>query len=157
MDASQVMSGLNTAWSGLLDQYYDHIAEEYIKWMSQEYHIPIEELQERAKPVKEQVISQATANVIAGGDSHIKKKPKTMAAIKADASKAKLEASTNGGSVYAKMARKELVETCRSRKLPVKRKNLDMVDQLVENDDTNRAAGAGASTSTEEMDLSVPA
>ena len=131
MDAAQVIATMNTTWATLIDKYYDHIADEYIAWMSREYNVPVDELRAKAEPVKAKILASAEQNVNA---MTVKKKPKSLSSIRAAASKANTEASENGNSVYAKMSRKELIDTCKSRSLPVKRKNLDMINALVEFD-----------------------
>ena len=132
MDASQVMASMNNTWTDLIDKYYDHIADEYIQWMAKEYNLSIDELKKKAEPVKERILAGAQDAITASASCGIKKKPPSMSSIKAAASKANTEASENGSSIYAKMSRKELIDKSKEHSLPVKRKNLDMINALVD-------------------------
>ena len=132
MDAAQVISNMNSTWLRLMDKYYDHIAEEYIKWMATEYNMPIDELTERAKPVKAQILATVSSQAIQpdppAQPSEIKKVPKKPV---------KKPSSAESTSQYASMSRKDLAELCKQRKLTVRRKNLDMIQSLDEQDAQN--------------------
>ena len=135
MDASQVLTALNSTWTSLLDNYYDHIADEYLSWMSSEYNIPIDVLKEKSLPVKEKVISDASLK-FNNKESSIKKKKQSVSSIKMEAKKAEVQKSIeqDPSNIYLHMTRKELVDTCREKGLPIKRKNQDMVDALKSSD-----------------------
>ena len=129
MDATQVLANLNNTWTGLLDKYYDHIAEEYLQWMSVEFNIPLETLKEKAAPIKDQVLASA-AHKIENPESSIKKKKQTVAHMKQEAKNTEKQnvIDSDPSNKYSYMGRKELVELCKARRIPVKRKNQDMMD-----------------------------
>ena len=144
MDASQVISALNTTWTSLLDNYYDHIADEYLAWMSKEYNIPIDVLQEKSLPVKEKILADA-ASKFNNKETNIKKKKQSMSSLKLEAKKAEVQKSIeqDPSNRYLHMTRKVLVEVSREKGLPVKRKNQDMIDAL-KNIDNNLPENAAA-------------
>ena len=118
-NAQEVLAQLTNTWSSMLDKFYDSVADEYLQWMAKEYKMDIKSLREKAGPLKAKLLAKATESVTAVKTT---KKPVTKAKI-ADESK------------YGSMPRKELVELCKSRNLPVKRKNQDMIDQLKKYDE----------------------
>lgn len=123
MDASQVIAQLNSTWSSLIDKYYDHIADEYLSWMSNEYNIPLDELKEKAQPVKDKIMNIATFQNTQE-TSGIKKKAKKPVKSSTD--------NLPSSNIYTNMSRNELASLCRENGLPVRRKNLDMINSLME-------------------------
>jgi hypothetical protein len=121
-NAQEVLSQLTNTWSSMLDKFYDSVADEYLLWMSKEYKIDLKTLKEKAAPLKTKLLSKATESV-----SSVKTTKKAVTKTKVlDASK------------YGNMSRKELVEHCKERSLPVKRKNQDMIDLLKTYDEKNQ-------------------
>ena len=121
MDALAVTKALNETWSNVIEDYYDTIATNYIEFLSKEYEIPINELKEKIAPLKNKLINNASMFSESTEKSRTKKEErKTTIKIPGTINK------------YSSKSRKELVEMCKSRKLPVKRKNQDMIDSLIE-------------------------
>jgi hypothetical protein len=121
-NAQEVLSQLTNTWSSMLDKFYDSVADEYLLWMSKEYKIDLKTLKEKAAPLKTKLLSKATESV-----SSVKTTKKPVAKTKVlDTSK------------YGNMSRKELIEHCKNRSLPVKRKNQDMIDLLKTYDDEHK-------------------
>jgi len=125
---------MNNHWKGLLYQYYDTISDEYLKWMSKEYEIPIEELKSKEAAVKEKIMNDIDRFLQTGNNIDLKHKPRSMSSLKAEASREQTASSEYSDSKYAKMSRAELISLSKQRKLPIKRKNLDMIAQLVLSD-----------------------
>lgn len=126
MDATAVTKAMNDHWVKLLDEYYDYIADAYIKHLSAEHDIPVEELEEKTKGLKEKVMKDAFIAIESGND------------IKRDARKTKQKMTTTSTtkSVYDAFTHPELAKLCKDNKLPVKRKKQDMIDALVQNDNS---------------------
>lgn len=132
-NAQEVLAQLTNTWSSMLDKFYDSVADEYLQWMAKEYKMDIKSLREKAGPLKAKLLAKATESVNAVKTT---KKPVTKAKI-ADESK------------YGTMPRKELVELCKSRNLPVKRKNQDMIDQLKKYDEDHEEKEESEDSDTE--------
>jgi hypothetical protein len=98
----------------MLDKFYDSVADEYLVWMAKEYNVDLKQLKEKAQPLKAKLLSKATDAV-----SAVKTTKKAVP-------KSKVEDDSKYGSI----TRKELIELCKSRSIPVKRKNQDMADLL---------------------------
>ena len=133
MDGAQVLAALNNTWSSMLDKYYDHIVDEYIVHLSKEIGQPVDELKKKAQELKSTILAGATN--ISETSSNIKKSKPSISSMKAQA-KAAIQAS-QPKTAYSNKTRKELIELCKSHNLPVKRKNQDMIDSLVEYDKKN--------------------
>ena len=120
-NAQEVLAQLTTTWSSMLDKFYDSVSDEYIKWMAKEYNMEIKALREKAAPLKAKLLSKAAEAVNA-----VKTTKKQNVKVKVvDTSK------------YGTLSRKELMELCKNRSLPIKRKNQDMIDQLKTYDENN--------------------
>lgn len=132
MDASQVIASMNQRWTELLNDYYDHVAEEYMKHISNEYDIDLNELLEKASKLKHDIMKKATEVINDNRQTELKKKQPSKAAIKAAEKAAKKE--TEEKNTYSDYTRSQLIDKCREYKLPVKRKNQDMIDALLEYD-----------------------
>lgn len=137
MDASQIITNMNERWNEMLSQYYDHVAESFLKHMAEEYELNYEELLEKSKDLKEEIVNMATDKLNNNRDSGVKKKKPSMAAMKA-AKKAQ-EDSLREKNKFSDSSRDELISKCKEYKLPVRRKNQDMIDALLayeaDNDD----------------------
>jgi hypothetical protein len=125
---------MNNRWNELLSNYYDHVAATFLKQISQEYELNYEELLEKSIHVKSEILNSATQNVTLEPNNVKKKKP-SMSALK-NARKAEID-SKREKNIYSNFTRTELINKCKERKLPVKRKNQDMVDKLLEYDNEN--------------------
>ena len=121
-NAQEVLSQLTNTWSSMLDKFYDSVADEYLAWMAKEYNIDLKTLKEKALPLKEKLLSKATDAV---------------SAVKTTKKAVVVSAKDTDDSKYGKMSRKELIELCKSKSLPVKRKNQDMIDLLKKQEETN--------------------
>ena len=120
-NAQEVILQLTNTWTSMLDKFYDSVADEYLSWMAKEYNIELKSLKEKAAPLKTKLLSKATDAVSA------------VKTTKKQETKHKMV----DNSRYGSMTRKELVELCKSRTLPVKRKNQDMIDSLKNYDNTH--------------------
>lgn len=128
MDATQVLSQMNATWSSMLDKYYDHVAEEHLKDISEKFNIPLEDLQAKTNGLKEQIMEKLITKI----DPINNEKTKVP---KAKSSKAKKDEDKNE---LEKMGRKELQEMCKNRGIPTKRKNLDMINSIKEYDEKHK-------------------
>lgn len=128
MDATQVLSQLTSTWTGLLDQYYDHVASEHLKNISKEYNIPIEELQTKTLGLKEQIM-KSLSKCMEQPTEEKKEQPKKAAPAKKEEKKT---------GELDKLGRKELQELCKQKGIPTKRKNSDMVNAIREYDEKNK-------------------
>ena len=141
MDAAQVLAALNNTWSTSLEEYYDNIEDEYLKYMSKEFNIPLDKLKEKAIPVREKILEKAKSKSDSQS-SGIKKKKQSVASIKMEAKRAAVQKSIeeDPSNKYLHMSRKELIEASRNLRLPVKRKNQDMIDALKKADQMHQVA-----------------
>lgn len=129
MDASQIIANMNVRWSEMLNQYYDHVAESFLKHMAEEYELDYQELLKKSIEVKEEIINMATDKLNNNRDTGIKKKKPSMAAMKA--AKKVHEDSLREKNKFSDSSRDELISKCKEYKLPVRRKNQDMIDALL--------------------------
>ena len=136
MDATQIVTNMNDRWNELLSNYYDHVASTFLKQISEEYELNYDELLQKSTEVKEEIINSATQKVQTTDVNNVKKKKPSMSALKS-ARKADID-SKREKNIYSDFTRTQLIEKCRERKLPVKRKNQDMVDKLLEYDMKNK-------------------
>ena len=120
-NAQEVLAQLNNTWSSMLDKFYDSVADEYLSWMAKEYNVELKTLKEKALPLKAKLLAKATDSM------HVVKTTK----------KPTVKPKVNDSSKYGTLSRKELVELCKERSIPVKRKNQDMIDLLKKSDDEN--------------------
>ena len=120
-NAQEVLTQLNNTWTSMLDKFYDSVADEYLQWMAKEYKMDLKTLREKAAPLKEKLLSKAAESV---------------AAVKTT-KKPEIKTKVTDESKYGSMPRKTLVELCKTRSLPVKRKNQDMIEQLKKYDEDN--------------------
>lgn len=132
MDATQIVTNMNDRWNELLSNYYDHVATTFLKQISEEYELNYDDLLQKSTEVKEEIINSATQKVQTADVNNVKKKKPSMSALK-NARKADIDAKREK-NIYSDFTRTQLIEKCRERKLPVKRKNQDMVDKLLEYD-----------------------
>ena len=132
MDASQIVNNMNTRWNELLSNYYDHVATTFLKQVSEEYELNYEVLLAKSVEVKDEILNSAAQKVQSSESSKVKKKKPSMSALK-NAKKAEIDAKREKNT-YSDFSRTQLIEKCRERKLPVKRKNQDMVDCLLDFD-----------------------
>ena len=65
---------MNDRWTNVLPQYYDYIQDEYLKWMAEEYSLPLEELKAKAEPLKDKILESASS-VVTTMNTGIHKKP----------------------------------------------------------------------------------
>ena len=137
MDATQIVTNMNDRWNELLSNYYDHVASTFLKQISEEYELNYDDLLKKSTEVKEEIINSATQKVQTADVNNVKKKKPSMSALK-NARKADIDAKREK-NIYSDFTRTELIEKCREQKLPVKRKNQDMVDNLLEYDVKNKA------------------
>jgi len=128
---------MNDRWNELLSNYYDHVASTFLKQISEEYELNYDDLLKKSTEVKEEIINSATQKVQTADVNNVKKKKPSMSALK-NARKADIDAKREK-NIYSDFTRTELIEKCREQKLPVKRKNQDMVDNLLEYDVKNKA------------------
>ena len=112
MDATNVLTQLTNTWSKCLDQYYDHVAENHMKAISEKYNIPIEDLMIKSKDLKEDIMKKLTNCIPTKAETKPVKN-----------SEKKINENTNIES----LGRKELQTMCKDRGIPTKRKNADMV------------------------------
>lgn len=136
MDATQIVTNMNDRWNELLSNYYDHVATTFLKQISEEYELNYDDLLQKSTEVKEEIINSATQKVQTADVNNVKKKKPSMSALK-NARKADIDAKREK-NIYSDFTRTQLIEKCRERKLPVKRKNQDMVDKLLEYDMKNK-------------------
>ena len=136
MDATQIVTNMNDRWNELLSNYYDHVATTFLKQISEEYELNYDDLLQKSTEVKEEIINSATQKVQTADVNNVKKKKPSMSALK-NARKADIDAKREM-NIYSDFTRTQLIEKCRERKLPVKRKNQDMVDKLLEYDMKNK-------------------
>ena len=125
MDATNVLSQLTDTWSKCLDQYYDHVAEEHMKVVSEKYNIPISDLMLKSKDLKIDIMKKLTNCM-----PENKKEPKKEQTKKEPKKIKKNDLESFG--------RKELHEMCKERNIPTKRKNADMVSAIKEYDLKNK-------------------
>ena len=130
MDATNVLTQLTDTWSKCLDQYYDHVAEEHMKAISEKYNIPISDLMLKSKDLKSNIMKKLTNCM----PEH-KETPKDEA--KKEPKKENKKESKNENNLES-LGRKELQELCRQRNIPTKRKNADMVSSIKEYDLKNK-------------------
>ena len=129
MDASQVLAQMNEKWNELISNYYDHICENYLKHIAQEYDMEYEELLLKSKELKDEILQTSTNN-INKSKCDIKKKMPSKASIKAAEKAAAKEAMEK--TKYSDYCRSDLIAKCKEYSIPVKRKNQDMIDLLLE-------------------------
>ena len=124
MDATNVLSQLTDTWSKCLDQYYDHVAEEHMKVISEKYNIPMKDLMLKSKDLKENIMKKLTNCMPENkkNDQVQKNAPKTK------------DTETKKETNLEKLGRKELQAMCKERNIPTKRKNADMVSDIKEYD-----------------------
>ena len=123
MDATAITKALNDHWLTLLDGYYDFIADSYLKHLSETHGIPIDQLEEKTRHLKKQILSDAHLAIESTND------------IKKDARKTKPKVTpTTSNSSYDHMTHPELAKLCKERSLTVKRKKLDMINNLIQAD-----------------------
>ena len=115
MDSKSVLQELNNTWEKMLDKFYDGVVDEFITWMAKEHNMDIKVLREKAAPLKERLIANASNNI------------NSIKTTKKNVNKPKHV----DNSIYSSKTRKELIELCQQRHLPVKRKNLDMINNLI--------------------------
>ena len=125
MDATKVLSQLTNTWTTCLDEYYDHVAKEHLKMISEKYNIPIEDLNIKSKEMKEGIMKKLT-NCIPSEKVEQTEKPK------------KQEKEKNLDQNLESLGRKNLQNMCKERGIPTKRKNADMVDAIKEYDLKNK-------------------
>ena len=129
MDASQIISNMNERWTEMLGLYYDHVSESFLKHMAEEFDLNLDELIEKSKEVKEEIVNMATTSMSNLQDAGIKKKKPSMAAMKA--AKKAHDDSLREKNKYSDSTRDELISQCKEYKLPVRRKNQDMIEALL--------------------------
>ena len=132
MDATNVLSQLTNTWSNCLDQYYDHVAEEHMKVISEKYDIPMNDLMLKSKELKENIMKKLT-NCMSD-----KKEVNTKKEVNSKKESTKKTKSKEEG--LESLGRKELHELCKERNIPTKRKNSDMVSAIQEFDLKNKVA-----------------
>ena len=150
MDASQIVSNMNTRWNELLSNYYDHVATTFLKQVSEEYELNYEELLKKSADIKEEILHSATQKVNTVDAVGIKKKKPSMSALK-NARKAEVDAQREK-NIYSDFSRTQLIEKSRERKLPVKRKNQDMIDNLLDYDRTHEVSNDNNSSQNSTSD-----
>ena len=145
MDATQIVNNMNDRWKELLSNYYDHVATTFLKQISEEYELNYEDLLQKSAEVKEEILNSATQNVQSTEEKNVKKKKPSVSALK-NARKAEIDANREK-NIYSDFNRTQLIEKCKERKLPVKRKNQDMVDNLLEYDINNNEKDSNVNNS----------
>ena len=150
MDASQIINNMNDRWNELLSNYYDHVATNFLKQVSDEYDLKYEDLLTKSVEVKNEILNSAIQNTQLSDSSKIKKKKPSMSAMK-NAKKAEIDAKRERNT-YTDFTRTQLIEKCRERKLPVKRKNQDMVDSLLDFDKEHDNTSDGNISKSEKND-----
>jgi len=131
MDATQIITNMNDRWAEMLSGYYDHVSTTFLKHIAEEYDLDYDELVQKSISAKDEIVEMATNNASVNNTSVKKKKP-SMSALK-NARKAEIDAQREKNA-YSDHNRSMLIEACRERRLPIKRKNQDMVDNLLEFD-----------------------
>jgi hypothetical protein len=108
MDAQKIIEDVNNHFIDKLDQYYDHVAEAYVKVISEQYNLPIDELTSKCMDLKQEIMNSFKS----------KTKTNKSGAVK-----------VINDNLVAK-SRSQLQDLCTQNNLPFRRKNQDMIDQL---------------------------
>ena len=131
MDATKVLSQLTNTWNNCLGEYYDHVATEHLKTISEKFGIPVEDLQEKTSGLKEGIMAKLTNCM-----------PTKTADTVNEATSSKQPAAKKKApqkEKEVKLGRKELQGMCKERGIPTKKKNSDMIDAIAEYDKNNCA------------------
>ena len=135
MDATKVLSCLTDTWTNCLDQYYDHVASEYLKVVSEKYNISVQDLEEKTAHLKLDIMKKLTQCIPTEMPSVNKTEP-----VKMEESETPKKNTTKKESAdpFAKLSRKELQEMCKERGIKTSRKNADMIASIKEHDNKNK-------------------
>ena len=120
MDALEVKNAMNAHWQNYMSKYYDHISENYIKFIAKEYNLDIEEINKKCEHLKSKILSKAVE--ICNDEPIIRK---TLA-------KTKSASKEVDPSLYGKMSRADLIDLCKKNNIRPRRSNKDMIDALKE-------------------------
>jgi hypothetical protein len=135
MDANQIIANMNERWSDYLGNFYDHVTESFLKNMAEEYKLDYEALRLKSIEAKNDIINMVTKDMSSTTSNGIKKKNPTKASLKA-AAKAVVDANREKNK-FTDYTREELIQKCKEYKLPTRRKNQDMIDELLSHEDKN--------------------
>lgn len=121
MDANYVISQLTGTWTSMLEQFYDTISDEVIVWLAKEHNLDLNELREKAKPLR--------TKILAKGTSGLETKKTTKKSVP--------RAKEPNQSKYGNYSCNELKELCKERRMPTRRSKADMINDLMKNDAEN--------------------
>ena len=112
MNPAHILSEMNNTWNNLLAEYYDTVADEHMKIISEKYDINFDELKKKSIELKPFILTKIN------GCLPTNKEPPTV---------------VHDSNISSK-SRSELQTMCKERGLKNKRKNIDMVNDIVEFD-----------------------
>lgn len=137
MDATKVLSCLTETWTNCLDQYYDHVASEYLKVVSEKYNISVQDLEEKTSHLKLDIMKKLTQCIPTEMSSV--NKTEQVKTEESEAPKKKTTTKKESADPFAKLSRKELQEMCKERGIKTSRKNADMIAAIKEHDKETKA------------------